>query len=340
MTALSMRLRARHWGIALGGALVVHAGVALFFGRPAPSGAVAAGLDGIAVDLGTAGGSPGNAKALVPDAVPNDPAEVPEAEEVPPTEMAEVPPDNASEVPEVTAPEVPAPAPVEAAPAVAAAEVPLYAPAEPEVPDVAEVVPPVVAAPLTEPAEPEEIEAKAVMATPSPPPRKPRQPVREAEPAPAAPPAARPTEVATIDEVGSVAGPQVGEPSEDKLAGTDGKAGEGATANAGTARGDRAGGMPGQSADYAALLSAWLEKHKEYPRRAKLRRQEGTAQLHFVIDNKGQLLEFEIKESSGYKLLDDEVAAMVQRAAPMPVPPPGLGGDRFSYTVPVLFNQR
>jgi len=134
--------------------------------------------------------------------------------------------------------------------------------------------------------------------------------------------------------------PLVGETSPDALVGTGGKAGKGDTAATGMERGHSAGGMPGQSADYKALLMAWLEKHKEYPRRAKLRRQEGTAYLSFVIDRDGRLLEYRLDKSSGYKLLDEEVTAMIERASPLP-PVPGDPADaRFTYTVPVNFNLR
>ncbi|MDX5334250.1 MAG: hypothetical protein LPK58_09395, partial [Gammaproteobacteria bacterium] len=39
------------------------------------------------------------------------------------------------------------------------------------------------------------------------------------------------------------------------------------------------GGMPGAEADYLATLRAWLERHRQYPRQARLRRLEGTALL-------------------------------------------------------------
>ena len=91
------------------------------------------------------------------------------------------------------------------------------------------------------------------------------------------------------------------------------------------------GGTPGAFVDYKAQLYAWLVKHKEYPRRARLRRQEGTAQLYFALDRNGQVLEYRIVASSGYKLLDEEVVSMIERASPLPPPPDSLTGERLDY---------
>src|SRR3546814_14081589 len=103
--------------------------------------------------------------------------------------------------------------------------------------------------------------------------------------------------------------------------------------------GQSGGGAPGAFVDYKAQLYAWLEKHKEYPRRARLRRQEGTALLEFAMDRGGRVLSYRIVESSGYKLLDDEVVARIERASPLPTPPAAMEGERFNYRIPVLFDQ-
>jgi len=101
---------------------------------------------------------------------------------------------------------------------------------------------------------------------------------------------------------------------------------------------DRAGGgAPGAAADYLLTLRLWLEKHKEYPRRAKLRRQQGTAVLSFVIAPDGRVLRREIDRSSGHVLLDRAVMAMIERAQPLPSPPADIGRDRLAIRVPVSF---
>jgi periplasmic protein TonB len=98
--------------------------------------------------------------------------------------------------------------------------------------------------------------------------------------------------------------------------------------------------MPGRGSvppDYQAILSAWLEKHKQYPRRARLRRQEGVVQLSFTLDRSGHVLSYGITRSSGYSLLDEEVASLIQRAQPMPPFPSDMKEANLKLTVPISF---
>ncbi len=90
-------------------------------------------------------------------------------------------------------------------------------------------------------------------------------------------------------------------------------------------------------ADYQFLLQAWLEKHKKYPRRAKQRHWQGTVMLHFVIDRAGNVLSYRIQESSGHAVLDEEVEAMIRRAAPLPPVPEEMQSARLEFIVPVQF---
>ncbi|NGP52424.1 energy transducer TonB, partial [Thioalkalivibrio sp. XN8] len=98
-----------------------------------------------------------------------------------------------------------------------------------------------------------------------------------------------------------------------------------------------AGGLPGANRDYAATVLAWLERHKHYPRRARLRRQEGTVLLYFVVDRAGTVLEYRLEQSSSYPVLDQEVLAMIERAQPLPPMPDELGQERLELIVPVEF---
>lgn len=97
------------------------------------------------------------------------------------------------------------------------------------------------------------------------------------------------------------------------------------------------GGVPGATRDYAAILLAWLERHKEYPRRARLRRQEGTAMLYLMIDRDGRVLDYRLEKSSNHPMLDEEVLAMIQRAQPLPAMPEELAGNQLELIVPVEF---
>ena len=99
-------------------------------------------------------------------------------------------------------------------------------------------------------------------------------------------------------------------------------------------------GRPGADADYFAVILAWLEKHKEYPRQSQLRRQQGTAVLHFELDRQGRVLSYRIRTSSGFPELDREVEAMIKRAEPLPPMPADLVQARLELLVPVQFRLR
>jgi len=93
-------------------------------------------------------------------------------------------------------------------------------------------------------------------------------------------------------------------------------------------------------ATWQAQLVAWLEKYKRYPRVAQEQRQQGVAYLRFTIDREGKVISSRINKSSGFELLDDEVLALIQRAQPVPSPPPEVAGDRIELLVPVAFSLR
>lgn len=93
----------------------------------------------------------------------------------------------------------------------------------------------------------------------------------------------------------------------------------------------------GASRSYAAQVRSWLYAHKIYPRRARMRRQEGRVQVRFVLDRAGMLLEGAIVHGSGNAALDDEARAMLRRASPYPRVPPELMGDRIEFIAPIEF---
>lgn len=103
---------------------------------------------------------------------------------------------------------------------------------------------------------------------------------------------------------------------------------------------DAGGGVPGAEHDYFAMLSAWLERHKQYPARAQRRRQEGTVYLRFVVDREGEVLSYQVERTSGYALLDREVEKMIRRASPLPPMPNELLQSRLELVVPVSFYMR
>ncbi|WP_161495053.1 energy transducer TonB [Caulobacter sp. BP25] len=90
--------------------------------------------------------------------------------------------------------------------------------------------------------------------------------------------------------------------------------------------------------DYAARVRAWLEAHKTYPRKARQRREEGMAEIFLVLDRHGRVLRGELVRGSGYALLDAEVLAMLDRAAPFPPAPREIAGERLELSAVVDFH--
>ena len=122
------------------------------------------------------------------------------------------------------------------------------------------------------------------------------------------------------------------------LAGTAGRAGAAASPDAGSRANDTsAGGIAGAKADYAAILLAWLERHKEYPYRARARRQEGVVRLFIAVDRRGDVLDARIAGSAGHILLERAALDMLERARPLPPLPDDVRGERLELVVPVHF---
>lgn len=105
----------------------------------------------------------------------------------------------------------------------------------------------------------------------------------------------------------------------------------------GTADGLDVKAPPGTSHSYAAKVRSWLYAHKIYPRRGRMRREEGRVQVRFVLDRAGMLLEGSVIHGSGHAILDQEAEAMLRRASPYPRAPAELPGDRMEFTAPIEF---
>lgn len=94
---------------------------------------------------------------------------------------------------------------------------------------------------------------------------------------------------------------------------------------------------PRQASRYGPILLAWLERYRDYPRAARLRRQEGEVLLRLTVDRAGRLLGAEIARPSGVDALDQAALDTARRAAPMPPVPADEPGERLILLVPVLF---
>nr|VFJ51449.1 MAG: protein TonB [Candidatus Kentron sp. FW] len=92
--------------------------------------------------------------------------------------------------------------------------------------------------------------------------------------------------------------------------------------------------------DYQAVLQAWLEKHKRYPKRAMRRRIEGKGILYFQLDRNGNVLARGLRAKTGSGILDREILATLKRASPLPPVPEGISGSALEFTIPIEFSIR
>ncbi len=98
----------------------------------------------------------------------------------------------------------------------------------------------------------------------------------------------------------------------------------------------QSGGSATITTAYLGSLRARIEKNKINPRSRK----RGTTIVRFKIASNGQLLSREIKSSSGSKRLDKAALEAVDRAAPFPAFPDGVGIKSLTLTQPFKFTTR
>nr|WP_298690333.1 energy transducer TonB [uncultured Dongia sp.] len=106
-----------------------------------------------------------------------------------------------------------------------------------------------------------------------------------------------------------------------------------------------AGPTPDELARISNAKNLWmlqldnhLKKYHKYPKAAVRKKQEGRPVITFIIDRQGNLLEAFVTNSSGFSLLDEAAIATLQRAEPLPPPPPEVAGERLSFTKQLGFD--
>lgn len=83
-----------------------------------------------------------------------------------------------------------------------------------------------------------------------------------------------------------------------------------------------------------------LGRHKRYPPGARSQKQQGSVSVAFTIDREGRVLAVRVLSSSGSALLDEEAAAVLRRASPLPAPPAIVGDATFDLVLPIQFRFR
>lgn len=82
-------------------------------------------------------------------------------------------------------------------------------------------------------------------------------------------------------------------------------------------------------------LLAHLDKHKRYPTDRNQKAAE--ILLSLELDRMGRVVAVSLSKSSGDEAFDAAAIAMVQRADPVPPPPPLVADEGLSFSLPVVF---
>ena len=88
---------------------------------------------------------------------------------------------------------------------------------------------------------------------------------------------------------------------------------------------------------YQDMVATLLARAKRYPERALKRRMTGEGTIRIEISADGSLSRFQIVRSTELPILDEELRAMVSRAAPFPAFPSDLSKSSLALVVPVAF---
>lgn len=342
-----MAMDRRHGLIAFGLALGIHAGLllAVFWQEP-DAGAEAPGARGLEVGLGAVGGPLGAAEEVEADLVDAESADTATAQPVEATaapvapevtaqtvrDVSDARPVSSASVPTASTAEAPAQAPAASAQAVDTIDADLEPAPDSQVMaervEAQTVVSPETAATADEPetTTAREVVPEATQAVPAP---------LEAESEAAVADATAPTQTTQATAAPASA-------ASDEADNADGAPATGSREPGHDRAGDQSagGGDPGVSPDYLTRLRAWFERHKEYPRQARMRRQEGVVALRFVLARDGTVIDYRIEEGSGHAALDREVARMIERAQPLPAMPDDMTRERLELVLPVEFSLR
>lgn len=82
-------------------------------------------------------------------------------------------------------------------------------------------------------------------------------------------------------------------------------------------------------------LMAHLDRFKRYPGERLQRNAEIIVDL--TMDRTGRVVSTSVSKSSGHAAFDEAAVAMVQRASPLPAPPPLVADEGLTFKLPVIF---
>lgn len=111
-----------------------------------------------------------------------------------------------------------------------------------------------------------------------------------------------------------------------------------AKGNEGDGSAAQSGGMGGVIRTYEDLVRVWVQKNLVYPRMARERRLMGTVTVRFMLDSSGNVLNAEIAEESGYRILNKSALKTIKRASPFPTFPDEMNSMKdHTFLIPIEF---
>ena len=88
---------------------------------------------------------------------------------------------------------------------------------------------------------------------------------------------------------------------------------------------------------YTRDLINSIREHQEYPRKALIKKQEGDVTAKVTIAADGSIVNVEITERSGSRILDKAASRIIKKAAPFQAIPNELKQNEFVFDVPMSF---
>lgn len=118
-----------------------------------------------------------------------------------------------------------------------------------------------------------------------------------------------------------------------------GVTGGGTGGKAGRSSGAGSAASAAAKSRYAGQVTAWLNRNKRYPQRARRLGHQGLVTVRFTLGREGRVLDFNIVRSSGHAALDDEVRDLMRRGH-MPPMPAAMQQSRMTMLAPIRFKLR
>lgn len=84
-------------------------------------------------------------------------------------------------------------------------------------------------------------------------------------------------------------------------------------------------------------LLAHLDKYKQYP--AERSNQSAEIVINLTLDRTGRVLDANVSKSSGDDAFDHAAIAMIEKASPVPPPPPLVADEGLTFLLPVIFKK-